>query len=50
MEPFAIIEDFFSAIPLPQYRKYIFSMLKAANSKNIGKRKIQVVCFIVKKR
>lgn len=38
MEPFAIIEDFFSAIPLPQYRKYIFSMLKAANSKKYWKK------------
>lgn len=32
MDPFAVIEDFFSAIPLHRYRKYILAMLKSAGS------------------
>jgi hypothetical protein len=33
MDPFCTIEDFFSALSLPDYRKYILSMLKAAGSR-----------------
>jgi len=37
MEPFAIIEDVFSAVPLSHYRKYIISTLKAASSDHYWK-------------
>jgi len=33
-DPRTVIQDFFSALPLPQYRKYINSCLRAANSRH----------------
>jgi len=37
-DPRTIIEDFFSAISLPRYRKYINSCLRAANSRHYWKK------------
>jgi hypothetical protein len=36
--PYALIQDFFSALSLPRYRKYIFSTLKAAGSAHYWKK------------
>jgi hypothetical protein len=38
MEPFAIIEDFFSALSLMHYRKYVRSVLQSANSARVWKK------------
>ena len=37
-ESYAVIEDFFSALSVSQYRKYILSVLNAANSAKIWKK------------
>lgn len=38
MEPYIVIEDFFSALSLSNYRKYILSVLYAANSTKYWKK------------